>query len=30
LYKNKNNIKKRLAGGLVLTCLGGPKKKIIF
>ena len=30
LYKNKNNIKKRLAGGLVLTCLGGPKKKLSF
>tara|TARA_B110000027_G_C16097317_1_gene291403 strand:+ start:496 stop:1794 length:1299 start_codon:yes stop_codon:yes gene_type:complete len=30
LYKNKKTIKKKLVGGLVLTCLGGPKNKISF
>ncbi len=30
LYKNKKIIKKRLSGGLVLTCLGGPKDKLSF
>ena len=30
LYKNKKIIKKRLSGGLVLTCLGGPKEKLSF
>ena len=28
LYKYKKNIKKKLVAGLVLTCLGGPNKKI--
>lgn len=30
LYKHKNKIKKNLSAGLVLTCLGGPKKKLSF
>lgn len=30
LHKNKKTIKKKLAGGLVLTCLGGPKNKLSF
>ena len=30
LYKFKNKLKKNLSGGLVLTCLGGPKKKLSF
>jgi aminopeptidase-like protein len=30
LNKYKKNIKKKIIGGLVLTCLGGPKKKISF
>ena len=30
LYKNKKTVKKKLTGGLVLTCLGGPKNKISF
>ena len=30
LKKNKKKIKKKIAGGLVLTCLGGPKKYLSF
>ena len=30
LHKYKKQIKKKLIGGLVLTCLGGPKKKLSF
>lgn len=30
LYKNKNSIKKKLIAGLVLTCLGGYKKKLSY
>tara|TARA_B100001175_G_scaffold251358_1_gene218706 strand:- start:18917 stop:20209 length:1293 start_codon:yes stop_codon:yes gene_type:complete len=30
LNKHKKEIKKNLSGGLVLTCLGGPKKKLSF
>ncbi len=30
LYKHKKQIKKKLVGGLVLTCLGGPRKKLSF
>ncbi len=30
LHKNKNQIKDKLIGGLVLTCLGGPNKKLSF
>ena len=30
LHKNRKKIKKNLVGGLVLTCLGGPKNKLSF
>ena len=30
LNKYKKNIKKKIIGGLVLTCLGGPKKKYLL
>ena len=30
LKKNKKKIKKKIVGGLVLTCLGGPKKYLSF
>ncbi len=30
LNKNKKDIKKKIAGGLVLTCLGGPNKSLSF
>jgi len=30
LQKKKKSIKKNLVGGIVLTCLGGPKKKLSF
>jgi len=30
LHRNKKNIKKSLSAGLVLTCLGGPNKKLSF
>ena len=30
LHKKKKDIKKKIVGGLVLTCLGGPQKKLSF
>lgn len=30
LHKNRRNIKKKLAGGLILACLGGPNKSLSF
>lgn len=30
LHKYKKKIKRKLIGGIVLTCLGGPKKKLSF